>query len=356
MPIVMRPTSYEEFFEVLARKIGAAGALGAKKTALEYIEMLGKNVRMRQDVFLPSQDPLEMYGASPYIEEIAGVINKRGNPMGDIATTAGQYAMFGRKTFFFHPGLCRELSSTKCLGLARFLSPPYPCAFYSLGEPLLTLKGENDKRGHFEVPVNGFYVKKVQHRDSTSVLRFEIMSESRDKGFATAAFEFPLDRVESDSFLIDRQVCREVVRGIGLEKEREDIAAEHVELLFNCMFYLNSTSREIRGPVRAPLPSSKKLKNKKKLRRLERHAGRASKEEYYDVGHSIKVNKQVAMERTNKGGPSCYSYRFTVRGHFRNQAYGPGWKEHKLTWIPPHWKGPDKAAVIHRRYEVTKEA
>ena len=31
--------------------------------------------------------------------------------------------------------------------------------------------------------------------------------------------------------------------------------------------------------------------------------------------------------------------RFTVRGHWRNQAHGPGRAERKLRWIAPYWKG-----------------
>lgn len=35
--------------------------------------------------------------------------------------------------------------------------------------------------------------------------------------------------------------------------------------------------------------------------------------------------------------------KFIVRGHWRNQACGKGRTDHRLTWIEPHWKGPDGA-------------
>lgn len=36
-----------------------------------------------------------------------------------------------------------------------------------------------------------------------------------------------------------------------------------------------------------------------------------------------------------------FAYRFVVRGHWRNQPYGPGRAERRLTWIMPFVKGPD---------------
>ena len=43
--------------------------------------------------------------------------------------------------------------------------------------------------------------------------------------------------------------------------------------------------------------------------------------------------------------------RFTVRGHWRNQACGKGRKDRKRLWIHPHWKGPDDAQRVSHLYE-----
>lgn len=42
-------------------------------------------------------------------------------------------------------------------------------------------------------------------------------------------------------------------------------------------------------------------------------------------------------------GSRTYSYRWVVRGHWRNQPYGPGREERRITWIPSHVKGPADA-------------
>lgn len=48
--------------------------------------------------------------------------------------------------------------------------------------------------------------------------------------------------------------------------------------------------------------------------------------------------------------------RFTVRGHWRNQAHGPGRVHHRRQWIAPFWKGPverEAWAHIYKPAETT---
>ncbi len=42
--------------------------------------------------------------------------------------------------------------------------------------------------------------------------------------------------------------------------------------------------------------------------------------------------------------------RFMVRGHWRRARAGA--KDQKLSWVRPHWRGPDMAAVIERTYKL----
>ena len=43
-------------------------------------------------------------------------------------------------------------------------------------------------------------------------------------------------------------------------------------------------------------------------------------------------------------------HRFMVRGHWRRAP--AGWKDQRMRWIAPYWKGPDIAAVIERTYKL----
>ena len=47
------------------------------------------------------------------------------------------------------------------------------------------------------------------------------------------------------------------------------------------------------------------------------------------------------------------SVRYTVRGHFRNQAHGPSRALRKRIWLAPYWKGPLEGAKLSHLYTST---
>lgn len=76
----------------------------------------------------------------------------------------------------------------------------------------------------------------------------------------------------------------------------------------------------------------------------------------FRCGRPIKLGRDLraALHASAAGGTSWkLASRFLVRGHWRNQAYGPGRTERRRTWIEPHWKGPkDVTDALIREYEV----
>ena len=54
------------------------------------------------------------------------------------------------------------------------------------------------------------------------------------------------------------------------------------------------------------------------------------------------------LERTGDGRQVLR--RFMVRGHWRRP--GPTWKDQRLRWIEPYWKGPDMGMIIERDYRL----
>lgn len=72
--------------------------------------------------------------------------------------------------------------------------------------------------------------------------------------------------------------------------------------------------------------------------------------------------KKISVLRLRRIQPNCddegtkaaekrmYSHRWIVSGHFRNQAFGQNWSEHRVIWIPPYVAGPaDKPLVIKEK-------
>lgn len=77
------------------------------------------------------------------------------------------------------------------------------------------------------------------------------------------------------------------------------------------------------------------------------------------LGRTVKIDgittrSAHAGVSEHAASPAC---RFVVRGHWRQQAHGPGRTRRRLTWIKPFWKGPQDAAQAARRvYAVDKPA
>ena len=44
--------------------------------------------------------------------------------------------------------------------------------------------------------------------------------------------------------------------------------------------------------------------------------------------------------------------RLLVRGHWKNQAHGPGMTLRKLIHVEPYWRGPEMAELVDRPYLV----
>jgi hypothetical protein len=89
----------------------------------------------------------------------------------------------------------------------------------------------------------------------------------------------------------------------------------------------------------------------------ERRSGREeeplvfSSENVYFLPGAIEISsvrKLQELERVS-GGRSIL-HRFMVRGHWRRAA--ASWKDQRIRWIEPYWKGPDIAAVIERTYKL----
>jgi hypothetical protein len=60
----------------------------------------------------------------------------------------------------------------------------------------------------------------------------------------------------------------------------------------------------------------------------------------------------VLSGKRRGGGGSAPTVQFLVRGHWRQQAHGPGRALRKSIWIQPFWKGPEETRVLLRAYKI----
>ena len=76
-----------------------------------------------------------------------------------------------------------------------------------------------------------------------------------------------------------------------------------------------------------------------------------SSEDVFFLPGAIEISRLRQMQSLLRG-PSGRKQmvRFMVRGHWRRPA--AAWKDRRMRWIKPYWKGPDLAAVIERTYKL----
>jgi len=71
------------------------------------------------------------------------------------------------------------------------------------------------------------------------------------------------------------------------------------------------------------------------------------------LGQEIKLDRELITAAKNQalGSPAwTVSKRFVVRGHYREQPYGPGRSLRKRLWIESFWKGPREGATLTHLY------
>jgi hypothetical protein len=127
-------------------------------------------------------------------------------------------------------------------------------------------------------------------------------------------------------------------------------------LVLNTILYLSSKDPDLvkcESGLKRDLEAVGRIKNpakqKKAAGRLE--GRKESALDFILVGNAVN-GLQDAENDPQETGRRTINRQFVVRGHWRNQAYGPGRQEHRVMWIKPFYKGPDVAEMINRPYLI----
>ncbi len=128
-----------------------------------------------------------------------------------------------------------------------------------------------------------------------------------------------------------------------------------LKFVLNFCVYLGSdraTRQHVHAAEIERLEGGKKRKNLRKnvqerLRRLE-------DDKVFLVGTDIEVDLEMKeIIQTEGTGSYRLTYRTLVRGHWRNQAHGPGWTLRRRKWIEPFVRGQElPTKVVGHTYTV----
>ena len=130
-----------------------------------------------------------------------------------------------------------------------------------------------------------------------------------------------------------------------------------VHLSVNAILY--ATSANVSWPMaqsplrklRSESRSRGKAKQARVAQRVEELSGEYSSEDVFYLPGRIPISQLRALEQVERQ-PNGHELmaRFMVRGHWRRASLG--WRDQRLRWIEPYWKGPELAAIVEREYKL----
>lgn len=343
-------------FEAMARSM-ACGLNEIKNTNIdtmhpylcEYFNTLdghlvfGEANEIGQEVTLVNYDKLEAklktkFGATD--SWIAKAIHDTMfGSMSKLMISLYKFHKYGQKTFNITRGLTTMLHNTDLNGTYEFLKCPYPSFYLSLEGCPIWLDVEVDHE-----PIVGVYVD--SSRDDLTV--FLAISKPSATFLGSSIWLRASIRKDMDP---NSKINLDDFNFGGAERNPS------IELAIKAILYMNSENPDIKkgGAERKSIEAKlKKAKEPKNVKKLDRQLRQLSVNEYMDVGESIRIKKSdmSTQDKVEFKGGFHYSYRFWTRGHFRNQAYGPGRTLRKMIFVEPFMKGPDQAQVLHKQYKV----
>jgi hypothetical protein len=346
----MQPTYYEEMAQVLLKSVAYSVSVPYVHDIRACVETLNRLLDLLSAHMVPAgnyrdgldcgeayvirdkEKYLAALEAEPDTEVLTILFHKLVNTLSDILVTLMKYRAAGCKTFNISKNLTTLLHDTDISGTYEFLKVPYSTFYFSIPDSPIYVFSDD-----IESQVYGLFVSK----HSNGKLVFLAVGDlCWSRSYVQIDKVGPADTVDMADFDHGDQVKY----------------SPGVELAVKALLYLNSSNPDVKPGDNEYARVEKKLKKAKepkKKDRLSKYLSTLSTTEYFDVGRSIKVSKQkYAPERCEYEGGFHYSYRFWVRGHFRNQVCGKGRADRKLMWIEPYMKGPDQAAIVHRQYDI----
>ena len=290
------------------------------------------------------------------------------------------FELFGAKTFYLQDGLVQHLACTEMNVVAQLLELPFPACMFVLTsrESIDALyqmhwAAHPEQRGRklidYRAPISVFLVLTEKASDQPyRQLNIIAFHSNREEIHLMVTRRLCLqddwtlgEALSTDWANLDAQIeKRKHVNAEGEWETVEDSLFYTDGLLFfriilNAVLYISSADAELeqRPPDQETVKQEiERIPSSVKRQELKQAARRASRLPYIVVGASVPTVE--AVQTSAPEATRTLSVRFTVRGHWRHQACGPGLKDHVLRFIKPYTKGPEMATLINKPYLVKK--
>ena len=270
----------------------------------------------------------------------------------------GNYAMAGKKTFFFGDRLTRKLADTELNMPSEMLKPPFPTSMFVYDSQTArdALSAIHNIPGPTEGVVTayvtyyrlnsggiglGIFLNLTTRRNEVPMAVLRSLSLAEGESVETA--------LRTDWTKINGSKREHTVVGYETTAPADDsVFSERglrmVRIVANSILYLASADPDVSGPESLASVTSRRHVKPKELRTL---TASTTAVEYIEVG---RRSSDYAM--VEPSGKAVMTHRIKVRGHWKNQVHGPGMTLRRFIHIEPYWKGPDAAEVINKPYLV----
>ena len=290
------------------------------------------------------------------------------------------FELFGTKTFYLQDGLVQHLACTEMNVVSPLLELPFPACMFVLTNResidalyQIHFAAHPEQRGRklidYKAPISVFLVLTQKDSDQPyRQLNIIAFHASREENHLMVTRRLCLlddwtlgEALTTDWANLDAQI--EKRKRVNTEGEWETVEDSlfytdgllFFRIILNAALYISSADAEL-----AHRPSDQdsakqeidRIPSRVKRQELKKAARHASRLPYIVVGASIPAVE--AIPTSAREGKRTLSVRFTVRGHWRHQACGPGLKDHVLRFIKPYNKGPEMATLINKPYLVKK--
>jgi hypothetical protein len=212
----------------------------------------------------------------------------------------------------------------------------------SLAERLLSIEGKNLLAGCI-LRILTVYLTEIAD-SATRLIRVGLAPDALGADLPDLiSFEVAVPDGDWMSRIVEKSAEKQADK---ISRAGTDRIKELLALVFNAVLY--ATSAGVEAEPRKPAS----MKKRDGAVTLTKHIRRAfTSEEVFYLPGPIEISNTRSLQelgRTREGGKLLH--RFMVRGHWRRP--NPSWKDQRLRWITPYWKGPDLAATIERTYQL----
>lgn len=290
------------------------------------------------------------------------------------------FELFGTKTFYLQDGLVQHLACTEMNVVAPLLELPFPACMFVLTsrESIDALyqmhwAAHPEQKGRtlidYKAPISVFLVLTEKVSDQPyRQLNIIAFHANREEYHLMVTRRLCLhddwtlgEALTTDWANLDAQI--EKRKHVSAEGEWETVedslfytdGLQFFRIILNAVLYISSADAELehrlsdQETVKQEIEQISSRVKRQELKQAARHASRLP---YIVVGAGVP-----AVEAITTFAPEAkrsLSVRFTVRGHWRRQACGPGLKDHVLRFIKPYNKGPEMATLINKPYLVKR--